>query len=167
MKFIIFVPALLLLLASQTGNCDESFFEISSSMPEVSVSPRAHDRRAIPLPDLTYIFQLKAGCSSGLLPEAVLLSVADTRHRFSLADLQATDEDMAIRVPAGQIAPLKVAGFCLNSAQADPAQGEQLIVRAILSAQASLMCTDEDKQQINYTSQSLVVSLTCTPETAD
>jgi hypothetical protein len=167
MKFIIIVPTLLLLLASRTGNCDEIFFEISSTTPDVSVSPRAHDRRAIPLPDLTYEFRIKAGCASGLLPEAVLLSVADTRHRFSLADMQATADDMTIRVPAGQIAPLKVAGFCLNSDETVNGRGEQLTVRAILSAQASLMCTDEEHQQISYASQPLDVSLTCVGEQPD
>ncbi len=155
-------PALLITLCAflgpATGTADETVLVVSSSTPDVNIKIRPSDRYSIRLPGLLYEFQLELGCEAGYEPDSVLLSIADTRKRFAVSEIQEESGDQfSMKIPASQIAPLSVEGFCLTSGD----EGRRVTVRGILSAQASLLCSGVEDQQLIYASRSLDVTLSC------
>ena len=146
------------MFGSDVCDADEAALLVTPTTPDINVEIRAHDRYKIKLPGLQYAFRIEASCASGLMPDSMLLSVADTRKRISASDIQS---DIMINIPAGQIAPLTVEGFCLASSDSDQHKNDRVTVRGVLSAQASLLCSGENGQQITYASQALDVTLTC------
>lgn len=163
--FTLQLTALLLLFASAQSNADEASLRVTPTTPAISITLREHDRLAIELPELQYEFQVEARCAPGLAPDSMMLSVADTRKRVAISDTQpASDSGISMSIPAAQIAPLSVEGFCVNARDRERSPQESVTVRGVLSAQASLVCSDEDGQQITYASQSLDVTLACEEE---
>ena len=156
------IPVLLITLSAFLGpvicTADETALVVSSSTPDVNIKIRPSDRYSIRLPGLQYEFQLELGCEAGYEPDSVLLSIADTRKRFAVSEMQEESGDQySIKIPASQIAPLSVEGFCLTSED----EGRKITVRGILSAQASLLCSGVEDQQLIYASRSLDVTLSC------
>lgn len=150
------------------GNADETTLVVSSTTPAVNVKARASDRYSIRLPGLHYNFQLEIDCATGYEPDSVLLSIADTRKRFNFADPKADSDDrFSIKIPAAQIAPLSVEGFCLDIGDGGQRESEQITIRGILSAQASLLCSGKEDQRQTYASQALNVTLICGEEAAE
>jgi hypothetical protein len=163
---------LLLVLPTLFGpgivSADETTLVVSSSTPDVNIKIRASDRYSIRLPGLQYEFRLELDCAAGYEPDSVLLSVADTRKRFAISEVQ-TDSGggLSMKIPASQIAPLSVEGFCLASEDDSKREPERVTVRGVLSAQASLLCSGGEDQQLIYASRSLDVTLSCNLEEAD
>jgi hypothetical protein len=156
---------LLAFLASAIVIADETTLIVSSSTPEINIATRSSDRYSIRLPGLQYDFQLELVCATGYEPDSVLLSVADTKKRIALGEGKANSDDgISMKIPASQIAPLSVEGFCLASENDDRREPGQVTVRGVLSAQASLLCSGEDGQQLMFASQSLDVTLRCDGE---
>lgn len=146
---------------------DDRPLAIRSSTPNVAINARAGDRTAIGLPDLEYTFHIDARCSSGQRAESVLISIADTRRRLPRKDLLANAAaGVAITVPAKQIAPLTIYGFCVQNQLPDQASPTRVTVRGALSAQASLLCTGDDEQSMSYASAGLDVTLLCLDDEA-
>ena len=166
MKPFTLLPFLLVTLFGWDAcRADEAALLVTPTTPDINVEIRAHDRYKIELPGLQYAFRIEASCASGLMPDSMLLSVADTRKRISASDIQSGSESgIMIIIPAGQIAPLTVEGFCLASSDNDQHKNHRVTVRGVLSAQASLLCSGENGQQITYASQALDVTLTCEAE---
>jgi hypothetical protein len=169
-----FTPLSFLLIASvglfgwEACRAEEAALLVTPTTPDINIKIRSHDRRAISLPSLQYAFQFAASCVSGLVPDSILLSVADTRKRVSASNTRYdSDAGITITVPAGQIAPLTVEGFCLEPNDRNPDELDQVTVRGVLSAQASLLCSGENDQEITYASQSLDVTLTCDAEQSE
>ena len=152
---------LLAIFASAIVAADETSLVVSSSTPDVNIKTRPSDRYSIRLPGLLYEFQLELGCEAGYKPDSVLLSIADTKKRFAVNEMPLdSGADFSMKVPASQIAPLSVEGFCLASESG----ADRVTVRGILSAQASLLCSGDEDQQLMYASQSLDVTLNCGEE---
>jgi hypothetical protein len=172
MKPFTALPILLLALVGLFGQeacrAEEAALLVIPTTPDINIKLRTHDRSAIRLPSLLYAFEFAASCVSGLVPDSILLSVADTRKRVSASNTRNdSDAGITITVPAGQIAPLTVEGFCLESNDRDPDEPDQVTVRGVLSAQASLLCSGENGQDITYASQSLDVTLSCDAEPSE
>jgi len=83
----------------------------------------------------------------------------------SLADVQ-----IALNVPANQLAPLVVENFCIAPASDDTQDGASrhdtsndgnMIIRSVLSVQAALLCVNEDRQEMVYQSSPLDITLVC------
>lgn len=156
---------LLVIFASTIIAADESALVVSSSTPDVNIKTRTSDRYSIRLPALQYEFQLEIDCEAGYEPDSVLLSVADTRKRFAVNEMPSdSDSGFSLKIPASQIAPLSVEGFCLASGSGGQQETDRVTVRGILSAQVSLLCSGDDDQQLMYASQSLDVTLNCGEE---
>ena len=68
----------------------------------------------------------------------------------------------AITLPAQQIAPVVVDGFC--SAVADTESAAEKWVRGFVTAHISLRCTGTEGESITYASRSLDVLLVCERE---
>ena len=153
-------------IGSSTSRAEEAALSVTPTTPDVNIRKRSNDRYAIRLPVLQYEFHIEAVCAAGFAPESVMLSVADTRKRVAAIDLEnGPDTRITMRIPAKQIAPLSAEGFCLASD--NNSRQEAVTVRGVLSAQASLICADDEDQQITYASQSLDVTLTCDASPAE
>ena len=166
MKSLTLLPFLFVtLFGSRICDADEAALLVTPTTPDINVEIRAHDRYKIKLPGLQYAFRIEASCATGLMPDSMLLSVADTRKRIPASDIQSDSEsDIVIDIPAGQIAPLTVEDFCLASSDNHQHKNDRVTVRGLLSAQASLLCSGENGQQITYASHALDVTLTCEAE---
>lgn len=155
---------------------------VRAATPVVDVSPRRSGRPFFDLPTLEYRFQVEARCDDDWVPASLSLSVADSRVVFGAGQLSdGTQQELVLSVPAQQLAPVAVHDFCLlpedtttrharASSRVLPVSS-LLTIRAVLSAQASLLCVSEQERRITYVSQPLDVTLTCEApaavETAD
>jgi hypothetical protein len=112
------------------------------------------------LPDIEFRLSLSPDCASGGRPESLSISIADTRKTLDSEELQATDTvDVVIRVSAGQLAPLALAGFCV-----DPeSEGESVLIASALAAQASLRCSRDENQSIVFAATPLDIQIDCFP----
>ena len=155
------VAPLGLLLAADVGTqTDNPEFSIAADAPTVSVSPRPAGRNFIRLPSLEYMLVVRPHCGEGRTPGSLTVNIADTRRtvRAEAINIESPTE-ITLKVPAAQIAPLAVEGFCVTgNGQAAPGE---LHIAAALVAQASLLCTGEGDQAMVYVSRPLAVSLIC------
>ena len=126
--------------------------------PAAAVQPLAEGRRLVRLPALQFEFGIRASCAPNQAVKSVSISVADTRKTLAGADIP-QDEwvSTAVTLPARQLAPVVVDGFCPEPQDAD----SSLLLRDAATAQISLRCTGEDGDSITYASQSLDVTLVC------
>ena len=160
-------------LPAQTQTSDA--LRVYADTPVISVEKREAGTNFMRLPSLTYELAIGKRCRGGLEPAILSLSVADTRRSFD-ADTMSDTADLAVRfaVPAAQIGPIAVEDFCVKSEMpADENENrthdlETMTVPAVLSLQASLLCTSESESQMTYASASLDVELECrNPDSED
>ena len=139
--------------------------EVSANTPDIEVSTRPAGRNFMRLPALRYDMVLTTACPALFSARAVSLSIADTRIALDADRLNESSRvEVSISVPAAQIAPVAVEGFCTDD------DGEQastvarsLKIPSVLSAQAALTCADEETTEITYASAALDVILRCEP----
>ena len=143
------------------GYAEDSFLRISANTPEISINIRANDRQAAELPELQYTFRFEPRCGNGKTPRSILLSIADTRKTLSGNGLRAAAE-ITMKISPGQIAPLSLKGFCLNPDEPGQNVATHITVHGVMSAQAALLCSDDDSEQIIYAAQALDLTLHCT-----
>jgi len=160
-------PAVVLMLFLTWGGTSAQAGELalSSVAPDVTVETRAAGRNFIRLPTLEYAFVIDARCRTDLLPASLSLSIADTRITVPADDIS-TDApvELTVRIPAGQIGPVAVEGFCIRNdagVQSNEAFREKVSIPAVLSVQASLLCSSETDSEMTYASQAVDVTLTC------
>ena len=140
---------------------------LSADTPTAVVKPRSATRAPLALPDLEYNFRIQAACHGDLEAASMSLAVADTRRTFDYLQIRSGELNaVTLRVPAGQLAPVLLANFCVARTESDPAiasRGPQLplTIPSALSAQASLLCIAEDRQLMRYASATLDVQLVC------
>ncbi|MDZ7644572.1 MAG: hypothetical protein U5K76_10365 [Woeseiaceae bacterium] len=157
---------LLALAATASGNTASPQLDVQVDTPQVAVSPRDAGRTLVQLPDLQYRFRLAPHCGADWTPVTVSLSVADSRLTLDGDALAGTPEphSASLHVPASQLAPLPVSGFCERPlpdadgllTSADDATG-RLTVRAAMSAHAALLCAADDQQRITTRSHPLTL----------
>jgi hypothetical protein len=161
------VTTLAILLPLSVCVTGESVFandlDVSASTPDVTVPTRPAGRRSIRLPSLEYTFTVEATCRADLAPAALSLSIADTRIAMSADELGADSPvKISITIPASQIAPLTIERFCVRSDTEEPVDNLATVrIAAVLSAQASLLCSNDDSNEMTYASESLDVRITC------
>jgi hypothetical protein len=138
---------------------------VSAVAPNVTVETRAAGRHFIRLPALEYAFVIDARCRTDLLPTSLSLSIADTRVAIPADDISVdAPVELTVRIPAGQIGPVAVEGFCIRNdagVQSSEAFRETVSIPSVLSVQASLLCSSETDSEMTYASQTLDVTLTC------
>ena len=155
------VILLAMCMAAQSAFCGE--LTLSADSPVVSIETRTGGRNFVRLPSVDYQFNIRAMCSVGMQPRSVSLSIADTRVLLA-QDAFAGDAplNVSVRIPANQIAPVALDGFCAAApADSTSAHNEEINVPGILSVQASLRCANDDTSEVVYASRALDVSLRC------
>lgn len=167
-------PLLLFLLNATIAAAQDPAgqLQLAVDTPRVAVAPRSPGRAFVELPALEYRFVLEPRCADPARPASLSLSIADTRQRITLdaAESAARTVETVLRVPAAQLAPLPVSGFC-ERAQ-DPARSQDapsalanaprvLRIDAALSAQVSLLCVGPESEQRLWLARPLAVELLC------
>lgn len=162
-----FFPFVFLLAVTAAGpTAAKDTLSVAADAPAVPLSPRVPGRNFVRLPTLEFRFEIHTHCSNGRSPEALSLSVADTRISLP-ADQVISDgpTEISLRIPAGQIAPLVVEDFCVvqvaKNGDSISEAPTRITIHAALSAQASLLCEGDEDKAITYVSQPLDVSLVC------
>ena len=123
-----------------------------------SIQPLAEGRRLVRLPALEFEFEIHASCGPSQAVKSVSISVADTRKTLSSADLpEGATVNTTVTLPARQLSPIAVDGFCPETA----VEGSSLLLQDAVTAQISLRCAGEDGDSITYSSRSLDLTLVC------
>ena len=149
---------------------------LRTNPPVIEVPATPPGRQFLDLPALEYTFDVDARCDEDWIPESLSLSVADSRAVLGTGPLSAAEpQRIVLEVPARQLAPVAVQGFCLledtepgnaGGAPREPLSpslttGKTVTIRALLTAQASLLCRSEEARRITHVSQPLDVRLAC------
>jgi hypothetical protein len=137
--------------------------QVAADTPAITVSTRSGRRNFMRLPALEFAFVIETSCRADLVPQAVSLSIADTRVTVSADELSSDlPLEISVRIPAAQIAPVAVNKFCTNDDTAEGARKNKPVrISSVLSAQASLLCAGEPGSEMIYASASLDVLLHC------
>lgn len=140
--------------------------EIRADTPPVPLAPVPAGRYFLQLPALEYKFVVESSCGVELEPATISLSVADTRVSMSLDKAPAAAPlEIAMKIPAAQIGPIVIDGFCVRDGDEPGAEGAVEMSRRIpgvLSVQASLLCAADTASEMTYVSGPLDVMLNCT-----
>jgi len=130
---------------------------IMAKETEASVPPRSARLKLVNLPTLEFGMRASFKCAGEA--ESLTLSIADT-FRTLLADA-ITDQrsaEIALSVPAGQLALAASSTFCL---QDDPGGTDELLVPGFATAHASLRCRNDAGVTVYFASAPLQVRLSC------
>jgi hypothetical protein len=148
-------------VTAQSAYCGE--LTLSADSPVVSIETRTDGRNFVRLPSVDYQFNVRAMCDVGMQPRSVSLNIADTRVLLAQDAFEGdAPVNVSVRIPANQIAPVALDGFCAAApAESTPQKNQQINVPGILSVQASLRCASDDSSEVVYASRALDVSLRC------
>jgi len=137
--------------------------QVAADTPAITVSTRSGRRNFMRLPALEFAFVIETSCRADLVPQAVSLSIADTRVTVSADELSSgLPLEISLRIPAAQIAPIAVNRFCtIDDAADDARKNKPVRISSVLSAQASLLCAGETSSEMIYVAESLDVMLRC------
>ena len=115
-------------------------------------------RNLVRLPDVGFRVGITTHCANNGQPESLSITIADTQRSLGAAELQAADTvDVDVLVPASQIAPLALRGFCIDTT----AEGESVLIVSALAVQASLRCSRGDDQSIVFAAEPLDIRVDC------
>ena len=162
-----FVPVALLLAVTAAGPAvGKDTLSVAAYAPAVPLEPRNSGRNFVRLPTLEYTFEIQTHCSESRSPESLSLNVADTRKSLGAEQIISDGPtEISLRIPASQIAPLVIEDFCVLELAGNGDTINELPARitipAALSAQASLLCADDEDKAMTYVSRTLDVSLVC------
>lgn len=155
---MLLVPALLIagsVLADSTPRLD-----VDAAPAIVRVKPLPVSRKPIRLPALEFQLDIRARCARDTEMQSILISVADTTKTISGDDVtEIHDEPIPFSVPARQVSPVAVDGFCRADGGRD--RRTELLVRDAVTTNLSLRCAGEEGESITYTSHALDVLVQC------
>ncbi len=169
--FTIGFVAVVVTVATVAATEPRHHIELTADVPTVTVAPRPPGQLAVQLPNLTYDLAVTVDCKANWVPDSVSISVADSGASLDAERLQAGEDlKLELRIPANQIAPLRIEDFCtIDEMDApDAAIQESIFVPGFMSAQASLRCATDSEQSTMYVTKPLDVVLECAaPEAED
>ena len=138
--------------------------DIRAGAASVAVDPQQPGRRLLRLPALEFPLRISPSCPPDLAVDSVSISIADTRQTYSGADFASGAAlETLLRLPRNQIGPLAVDSFCIAVDGSVPTARRHLVAAAF-SAQASLRCRQDDREEMRYAAISLDVELRCGAE---
>ena len=153
------VPILALFIAAMLAPCAhaDGSVTIAAHHAEARVAPRARDLKLVNLPALDFRLRTSLSCRGSA--ESLTLSVADTVTTLGRDELsEQSSADVSLSVPAQQVALAASSDFCLVQ---DPASADELTVAGLVTAHASLRCSDGGRSSAHFASVPLEVRLVC------
>ena len=121
-------------------------------------------RNLVQLPELQFDLSIWPHCAERGERESLSITIADTRTTLRGEALQTGKSiDVSMSVPAGQLAPFALQGFCVDPAR----EGESVLLGSALTAQASLRCARTGKPSILYAAEPLDVRVVCVRSAAE
>ncbi len=115
-------------------------------------------RNLVRLPDIEFRLGISTYCANSGQPESLSITIADTHRTLRAAELQAGDTlDVAMRIPARQIAPLAMREFCIDTRS----ESESVLITSALAVQASLRCSRGEEQSIVFAAEPLDIRVDC------
>jgi len=144
---------------------------VSSILPErllvdaqaavVEIEPVANDRQLIALPNLEFSMAIDPQCGATSRVESIFVSVADTRLRFGVNDIDNQSVlNASLSVPNQQLGPIRIGNFCRTDAS-NAVDDKELPIQGALTAHVSLRCENDEERSITYVSQALDIVLRC------
>jgi len=151
------------LVASPAWPDSSAHLAVSAEPAVVPVKPLAEGRKLIRLPTLEFHLHLEADCAEDYEIRSVSISVADSRTTFSGEDVAGfSATPISFSVPARQLSPVAIDGFCSLAVGADDRETrEDHVIPDAVTAHLSLRCAGEDAEAITYISHALDVVLQC------
>lgn len=129
-----------------------------------ALQPLAEGRRLLRLPTLEFQFGIDASCGTDQAVASVSISIADTRKTLSAEAFRDNAVvNATVTLPARQIAPIAVDGFCPES----QTESSSLLIQGAVTAHLSLRCASADGDSISYASESLDVTVVCDTGSSD
>lgn len=111
------------------------------------------------LPSLQLALTAAFACPADAAADALTFSIADTHKRVDGAEIaDATTFETVLNVPASQLAPVAIAGFCSGESAGD---SPVMLLPGVATAQVSLRCRSESAISVYFASRALAVRLTC------
>ncbi len=168
--FTIGFVAVVVTVAAMAATERRHHIELTADVPTVTVAPRPSGQLAVQLPNLTFALAVTVDCKANWVPDSVSISVADSGASINAERLQAGgDLKLELRIPANQIAPLRMEDFCTIDELDVPGAAiqESISVLGFMSAQVSLRCATEAEQSTIYVTKPLDVVLQCADPEAD
>jgi hypothetical protein len=131
--------------------------EVEATAAIVQIEPLAVGRKLIRLPALEFELSIDAVCAPNSDAKSLSISVADTRKTISGEETaKISSAPIRFLVPARQVAPIAVYGFCPHSGKSS-----ELLIRDAVTTHLSLRCLGADGHSITYASHGLDVLLRC------
>ena len=159
------LPALAFVSVTAAATGPDARLSVEAPPAIVQVRPQSEGRRLVRLPGLEYELDVEAYCGEGAESQSVSISVNDTRLTLDSQQLaERAGSTIRLAVPARQVAPVAIDGFCKIDDETTQQGG--LLIRDAVTAHASLRCSNEETEWITYASRGLDVTLQCdVPET--
>lgn len=130
---------------------------VAAQETTVVVAPSAARTKLVSLPPLKFGLRAAFRCKGE--PVSVTLSIADTFETLQqdqLAGLRAAEA--ALTLPPRQLALAASSRFCRAD---DPDTADELLVPGLVTAHASLRCSDDAGDSVHFASAPLQVRLIC------
>lgn len=132
--------------------------DIHTEPAVAELSMQQSGRKLVRLPDIEFRVGISTYCANNGQRESVSITIADTHRTVPAAELQAAKTvDVAMRIPARQIAPLALREFCIDTSS----EGESVLITAALAVQASLRCSRGEEQSIVFAAEALDIRVDC------
>lgn len=165
------IALLFSLTAIRSAEADDAL-SVRADAPLIPLTERASGRQQVQLPTLEYLFEIQVRCRAGWLPDALMLSVADTRKSLAASEIVENGlTEIRMRIPSGQLPPLYVEDFCVANNNGDSRRSDndslRLTIPGALSVQVSLSCLNDENSNVTYVSRPLDVSLVCERTSAE
>jgi hypothetical protein len=130
---------------------------VAAQETTIVVAQSAARTRLVNLPTLKFGLRAAFKCTGE--PVSVTLSIADTYatlHQDQLAGLRAAEATLT--VPPSQLALAASNRFCRAD---DPDTADELLIPGLVTAHASLRCSDDEGDSVHFASAPLQVRLIC------
>jgi hypothetical protein len=164
MKILRHLGLLGAVLFSPTGiSASDGVLTVRASEAIVEIQPGDALRNQLALPALDVTLLATFNCQNGNKAASLTVSISDT-YQYYGPDLlgDAASFEATFNVPANQLAPVSVPGFCVLG---QPAGNRSMLLPGIATAQASLRCGGDDgTASVHFHSVSVPVTLYCVEE---
>ncbi|MGI9232010.1 MAG: hypothetical protein ACR2RD_00130 [Woeseiaceae bacterium] len=115
------------------------------------------------LPKLEVGLSATAECPIGTEAESLTIGVSDTHQHYRAEQLDdAGTLDTKVSVPASQLAPVSIPGFCVRGEAIEEKADQGLKLPGVATAQVSLQCrSNTNSTSVYFTSIPIPVRLYC------